>query len=119
MIKEKRSIHGLAEGGYFYGCQFVELTQEEENRLYQDMFALQAAEMYKQRNPRFRPQREKSPGFQMSQGIFICLGIWGRGDAAGLTASALSGGGWGKPVSGIGLHTKRPGIKPGLFRFLD
>lgn len=39
--------------GYFYGCQFVELTQEEENRLYQDMFALQAAEMYKQRNPRF------------------------------------------------------------------
>ena len=53
MIKEKRSIHGLTEGGYFYGGQFVELTQEEENRLYQDMFALQAAEMYKQRNPRF------------------------------------------------------------------
>ena len=53
MIKEKRSIHDLAEGGYFYGCQFVELTQEEEKRLYQDMFALQAAEMYKQRNPKF------------------------------------------------------------------
>ena len=33
-------MRGLAEGGYFYGCQFVELTQEEENRLYQDMFAL-------------------------------------------------------------------------------
>lgn len=46
-------MRGLTEGGYFYGCQFVELTQEEENRLYQDMFALQAAEMYKQRNPRF------------------------------------------------------------------
>ena len=46
-------MRGLAEGGYFYGCQFVELTQEEENRLYQDMFALQAAEMYKQRNPKF------------------------------------------------------------------
>ena len=46
-------MRGLAEGGYFYGCQFVELTQEEEDRLYQDMFALQAAEMYKQRNPRF------------------------------------------------------------------
>lgn len=46
-------MRGLAEGGYFYGCQFVELTQEEENRLYQDMFALQAAEMYKQRNSRF------------------------------------------------------------------
>ena len=44
-------MRGLAEGGYFDGCQFVELTQEEENRLYQDMFALQAAEMYKQRNP--------------------------------------------------------------------
>lgn len=46
-------MRGLTEGGYFYGCQFVELTQEEENRLYQDMFALQAAEMYKQRNPKF------------------------------------------------------------------
>ena len=46
-------MRGLAECGYFYGCQFVELTQEEEDRLYQDMFALQAAEMYKQRNPRF------------------------------------------------------------------
>ena len=46
-------MRGLTEGGYFYGCQFVELTQEEENRLYQDMFALQAAEMYKQHNPKF------------------------------------------------------------------
>ena len=46
-------MRGLAEVGYFYGCHFLELTQEEENRLYQDMFALQAAEMYKQRNPKF------------------------------------------------------------------
>ena len=39
------------DGIFFYGCQFENLTGEEERKLYQDMFAIQAEEL-RQRHER-------------------------------------------------------------------
>ena len=43
-------VQELEDGSFFYGCRFVNLPSYEEDILFQDIFALQAAEVNARRN---------------------------------------------------------------------
>lgn len=47
IIKRRLEVPGR---GFFYGCQFCELTTEQEDMLYCDLFALQADELHRKRD---------------------------------------------------------------------